>query len=124
MEMIDAIKRDANLITKGSFSQPATFTSLSGQVATVRALHTKHHLGFDLERAQETNTLKAHIHVSEQELTAIGYTVRNDRREVDMIGHKVSTADANGAVWIYKVQQNFPNEKTGSISFILEDFVQ
>ena len=122
MDLIDIIKRDANFITKSKvvgFAQSVTIIDREGVEYVVDALHTKHHLGFDLQTAQETNTLKAHIDVSEQELTALGCQVRNADGDVYMEKFKVKAKDANGVEWTYFVSQWYPNDKFGVIVLIL-----
>lgn len=121
MSILQLMKRDANTITKntGEFAEPVIFIAPTGQTVTVNALHTKHHLGYDLQTAQEINTLKAHVCVSEQELTAFSYPVRDGNLKVSLIGHKVVAKDANGVDWLYIVNEFFPNDKVGTISIIL-----
>lgn len=121
--MMDLVKRDANFITKNAdsgFAGPVTFIDLDGvEYGPVNALHTKHHLGFDLQTAQEINTLKSHIDVSEQELIALGYPLRDVNNDIALAGHKVKALDSNGTEWTYIVEQWFPNHKVGVIVFIL-----
>ncbi len=127
MSLLDLIKRDANTITTNTSDfaeEQVTFIAPTGEQATVQALHTKHHLGYDLQTAQEINTLKAHVCVSEQELTALGYPIRNSDNKVNMTNHKVMATDANGREWLYIVHEWFPNDKTGTISIILGDHKQ
>ncbi len=126
MGLLELMKRDANDITTNlvDFAEDVTFIAPTGQQATVQSLHTKHHLGFNIETAQEINTLKAHVCVSEQELTALSYPVRNSKNEVTFKDHKVRAKDANGLEWTYAVQEWFPNDKVGVISVILGSFKQ
>ena len=121
MSLLDAIKRDANAILTNTseFAEAVRFIAPTGEDVTVNAIHTKHHLGYDLQAAMETNTLKAHIAVSEQELTDLGYPVRNSDGEVDFDKHRVRARDDRGVEWIYVVQQWFPNDKVGVIALVL-----
>jgi hypothetical protein len=125
MSLLDAIKSDAKRILSNSneFAQLMMFTAASGETAQVKGIHTKHHLGFDIERAQETNTLKAHVVVSEQDLLALEFPVRDDNGYVRMKGDKVTAADANGTDWTYVITEVFPNDKLGTISMILGKYV-
>jgi hypothetical protein len=125
MSILELMKRDANAITTNTneFSQAVTFISPDAVEAVVNGLHTKHHLGYDLETAQEINTLKAHVCVSEQELIALGYPVRDVNNHVKLKGHKVKAKDANGLLCTYVVQEFFPNDVVGTISLILGIYV-
>ncbi len=121
MGILDFIKRDANQITKntGDFAGPLTFIDESGLEVELNALHTLHYLGYDLERAQEINTRKAHVCVSEEELTNRGYQTRNTHNEVTFQNHKLRAKEANGQEWLYVINEWFPNGRTGTISLIL-----
>lgn len=125
MGLLELMKEDANLMTTDSddgFAEPVTFIAPSGMEVTVNALHTKHHLGFDIQKAQEINTMKGHVCVAEKELTDLGYPVRNSVNEVSLMKHKIKAKDANGLLWTYKVAQFFPNDKVGTISIILGSY--
>jgi hypothetical protein len=127
MGVLELMKRDANKITTdlAGFSQPVTFRAPTGEIATVNALHTKHYLGYDIDTAQEINTLKAHICVSEQELCALSYPVRNEvTNQVALKDHIVIATDANGTEWVYIVREIFPNEKIGVIALVLGSHTQ
>jgi hypothetical protein len=119
------MKRDANYITTdaGGFTQSGTFIAPGGIEATVDVIHTKHHLKFDLQTAQEINSMKAHVVVSEQELIALNYPVRSENK-VSLQEHKFRAADDRGEMWTYDILQWFPNEKVGTISIILGSRVQ
>jgi hypothetical protein len=125
MSLLDLLKRDANFITTNvaDFAEPSvTFIAPTGEQAVVQSLHTKHHFEYDLQAAQEINTLKAHVAVSEQEFIDLGYPVRNTRGFVNMKGHKVKASDANGREWTYVVAEFFENDKVGVIICILGEF--
>jgi hypothetical protein len=122
MSLLDAIKRDANTITTnlGEFSEPVKFIHPdTGLEIIVSALHTKRYLGYDVQTAQEINTVKAHVCVSEQELTALGYPTRNTAGSVAMIGRKVKASDSNGVEFTYVINETRPDDKVGTISLIL-----
>jgi hypothetical protein len=126
MTLLEAIKRDANTITKNisEFAETVVFIAPTGQQVSVKGIHTKHHLGYDLQTAQEINTLKAHVCVSEQELTALAYPVRDANNNVNLKNHRVRAHDANGVEWTYAIHEWFPNDKVGTISIILGAHVQ
>jgi hypothetical protein len=121
MSLLDLIKRDANVITKNlaDFGESITVINREAQSFPVAGLHTKHHLGFDIETAQEIHTLKAHVCISEQELVAAGCTVRDASNKVDMKDFRVLASDANGVQTKYVVREIFPNDKVGVIVLIL-----
>lgn len=122
MNMMDIVKRDANFITKtdSGFVTPTTFIDLDGvEYGPINAIHTKHHLGFDLQTAQEINTLKSHVDVSEQELIDLNYPLRDSNGDIALAGHKVKASDSNGVEWTYVIEQWFPNNKVGVIVMIL-----
>lgn len=125
MGLLELLKRDANYITTNQvdWAEQVTFIAPTGEIATIKALHTKHHLDYDLQRAQEINTLKAHVDISEQELTALGYPVRNAAGDVHLKKHKVTASDANGVAWTYIIENWFENDKVGVIVCILGKFV-
>lgn len=123
MGLQEFMKRDAHHIINNT----ADFSELLGVIfiapdttqVTIQALHTKHHLGFDLQTAQEINTLKAHVCVSEQDLIALSYPVRNAAGQVALAGHRIKAYDDRGVLCDYVAEQWYPNEKLGTISIIL-----
>lgn len=122
MGILDFIKRDARRIVTNvnDFAEETvTFIAPTGEIANVQALHTKHHLGYDLQTAQEINTMKGHVCVSEQSLIDLNYPVRDSQGRVSLKNHKVIATDANGVEWTYIVNEFFPNDKVGVISVIL-----
>lgn len=121
MSILELIQRDAHAIVTNAeeFAGPVTFIHSSGLEVTIDAIHTFHHLGYDIETAQEVNTLKAHICVSEQALADKLYFVRNTDGKVTFEKHKVRATEANGREWLYAVNEWFPNGRTGTVSLIL-----
>jgi hypothetical protein len=103
------------------FAQNITFTDPSGLTVTITGLATKHHLGFDTD-GNMVNSQKASVAVSEQRLTAAGYTVRNSNNEVALIGHKVDTKDNTGILKNFIVVQNIPDETVGMIVCFLKQY--
>jgi hypothetical protein len=126
MNILEMIKRDATQITSnsGEFAQPVTFISPTGKEVVIDAIFTFHHLGYDLQTAQEINTLKAHCCASEQKLREQGYPVRDAKLQVNMNGHKIKAKDVQGIEWLFIVSEFFPNHRTGTISFILGSYKQ
>lgn len=121
MGILDLIKRDVRTITTNTedFAGPVTFIHPEGLEIEVNVLHTLHHLGYDLQTAQEVNTLKAHVCVSEGELNEKLYYVRNAKNEITFKDHKIRAREASGQEWLYIVNQWFPNGTTGTVSLIL-----
>lgn len=122
MSILDIIYRDAKDIASnvGDFAGPLTFIhGVTGLQVTVDAIHTLHHLGYDLQTAQEINTLKGHVCVHEKVLNDAGYATRGGDGHVTFENHRVKAKEANGTEWLYVVQQWFPNGRTGTVSLIL-----
>lgn len=124
--LTDLIKTDSNriLTDPNGFAETITLitTRSGGMTIAIEAVHTKHHLGFDMEKAQEINTLKAHVALSEQELIDLGYPYRDAKKKVHMKGDKVIAKQANGVDYKYVVESWFENDKTGTITLILGDY--
>ena len=97
------------------------FDDKNGNLATINGLHTKHHLGVDTD-GNRVNSKNTHCSFSEQFLTVRGYPVRNEKKEVAMIGHLVTAVDSAGIEWTYVITENYPDEKVGLIVCILGDY--
>lgn len=101
------------------FGTTISFEAPGAETADIVGLATKHHLSIDSE-GNPMSSKNAHCSVSEKLLVDAGYPVRlND--EVAMIGHKVAWVDSTGASKDYVVEQNYPDETVGMITFILGD---
>lgn len=117
-------RKDArNFITKGGFEEDIQIqTPPGGTIVTVdiTGLATKHHINFDSDDLP-INTKNVHICISESDLTALGYPVRNAKNEVDLKNHQVIFKDSTGIDRTYKVNENYPDEALGLIVCILSD---
>jgi hypothetical protein len=122
MSLLDQAKADIRSIVSNSdeFGRSMTFTN-GEDTATVTGLHSKHHYIVDLDGVR-ANSLNAHITVSEADLEAEGYPVRNADGQVDLENHRVSVADSTGTTVQYVIRQVFPNETVGVIVCILGGF--
>jgi hypothetical protein len=97
------------------------FDDTKGNLATIGGLHTKHHLGVDSD-GNRTNSKNSHCSFSEQFMIPLGYPVRNEKKEVAMIGHLVTVADSSGTEWTYVITESYPDETIGLIVCILGDY--
>jgi len=121
MGLIAQAKADWQAITSNTseWGVTMTLTAPTGETATINGLHTKHHLGIDMETGRPVNTKNAHVSFSEKLLTDAGYPVRNAQGEVSLKGHKVTVADSTGANMTYVIKEWFPDETIGVIVCIL-----
>lgn len=126
MNLKDLAKKDWNTITGNKstgFGSDISITTIDGLKTTVVVgLATKHHIGFDPDSGNLVNVKNVHISFSEKQLTDDSYPVRNANNEVDIIGHKVTTADSTGNDRDYVIRETFPDETIGVIVCILGDF--
>lgn len=123
MSLLDTAKASIKRITTDTngFGVSMVLIAPSGATATVAGLHTKHHINVDTDGAT-VNSKNAHVSISEEVLTALGYPVRNADREVNLKGHRVNVADSTGVVKNYVIQEWFPDESVGLIVCILGDY--
>lgn len=91
------------------------------ETADIVGLATKHHLGIDSDGVP-INTKNTHVSVSEQLLIDAGYPVRDAEDEVAMLRHRVKFEDSTGTEKEYAIQEMFPDETVGILTFILGDF--
>lgn len=129
MGLIERAQRDAKAFTTNTnhFGVSITLTRPAAGVdpevsAEVTGYHIKHHTSWDPESGEVIDGKRAHIAVSESELTAQSYPVRNDNGEVDLLNHYVTVADSSGVGKQYITRQTFPDETLGLIVMILSDF--
>ena len=101
------------------FGTTISFEAPSAETADIVGLASKHHINIDSE-GNPVSTKNAHCSASEKLLVDAGYPVRLSD-EVAMIGHKVSWVDSTGASKDYAIEQHFPDETVGMITFILGD---
>jgi|SRR5882762_6094772 len=124
MSLILQAKTDIEQITSDpqGFGWPLKFTArVGGEVAEVRGLYTKHHMGFNTEGLM-TNIKNAHCSCSEKFLTDLGYPTRNAAGELSMKGDKVEVVDVNGQAWTYIINEQYPDETVGLNVFMLGDY--
>lgn len=84
----------------------------------IRGLVMKHHLSFGTD-GQAVNSMNAHITISESDLVAGSYPVRNAKNEVSLHKHKVTYTDSAELEKTYLIIQAFPDETVGVITCIL-----
>lgn len=122
MGILDKARNDAKryVTDAAGFAVSATFTAPTTETATVNALHSKHHLGFN-EFGKPVSTKNAHISFSESDLMTQNptYPLRNSAGEVSIKKHKVVVADSTGLEKTYTIIDFMPNETLGIITCIL-----
>lgn len=120
MSLIDQARTDTAFILGGPFSVPIVLVSPDSQVANIRGIHNKHHLGVNPHTGDPVNAKKAAVTFAESAVYAdnANYPVRT-RDEVTFKDHKVKVKDSTGIEKTYKVDQWFPDEMVGSITLIL-----
>lgn len=123
MGLIEQARKDIAQITQngGDFAIDMVFTSPDGDVANVKGLHTRHHLGIN-DQGLPINSRNVHVSISETALTDAEYPYRNDDNEVYLKNHRVDAADSSGVVRAYKVEQWHQDETVGLIVCILGDY--
>ncbi len=123
MGLLDIARNDIkNIISDaGGFGEDVTITNLLNQTETIKALHSKHHLGVDTV-GNRVNSKNAHISFSEKQLTDLGWSIRNESGEVDLKKYKVQAKDSTGVNKLYVIQEWFPSETTGLIVCVLGDY--
>lgn len=123
MSLLDTAKASIKRITTDTngFGVSMVLIAPSGATVTIAGLHTKHHINVDTD-GNPVNSKNAHVSISEEVLTALGYPVRNADREVNLKGHRVNVADSTGMVKNYVIQEWFPDESVGLIVCILGDY--
>lgn len=116
-------KRDAKkFITSGGFEETITLiTPSKDKTLTLTGFATKHHINFDSD-GNQINSKNVHICISESDLVANSYPVRNAKNEISLLKHLVSFPDSSGVVKDYVVKENYPDETLGLIVLILGDF--
>ena len=118
--ILQLARKDAkNFVTAGGFEENINLQTPSGDLnVDVTGFATKHHINFDSD-GLPINTKNVHICISESDLTALGYPVRNAKQEVDLLNHIIVFADSTGTYRTYKVNEQFPDEALGLINCIL-----
>lgn len=121
--LLQAARRDAKrFVTNGGFQENITLTT-KDKWTTIQILGeaTKHHINIDSD-GLPVNTKNVHIFISEDDLVAQNYPVRNKKNEVSLKGHLVSFPDSTGEVKNYVINETAPDESLGLIICILGDY--
>ena len=120
---LDKIRQDARkYVMKGTASDVVTISTADGSVTVeTTGYNGKHWINFDSD-GNAINSKSAHVCLSESDLTALGYPVRNLNNEVMLYGHKVTSKDSTGLLKNYVIKEWFPDETLGLIVCILGDF--
>lgn len=123
MSLIAQAQADIKQITSNSdeFAVDIKLINTSNENIEIQGLHTKIHLGVDTD-GNMVNAKKAHISFSEDNVLALGYSIRNAKGEVDLKKWKADVKDSTGVVKNYSIQQWFPDETIGLVVCILEDY--
>lgn len=121
--LFDIIKRDAKMIVNsGGYEIDIEIrTPDNSLTVNITGWAVKHFGSFDSD-GNQVNTKVVRATVDEDVLIALGYPVRNARKEVSMNRHFVSFADSTGELKHYIVRENFPDENLGLIMLILGDY--
>lgn len=101
-----------------------SFTPQNGdttQTVIIYGLATKHHLNYSPEGIA-INSTNARVTISEAQLTATGFTVRDSKNNVVLLKSLVSYPDSNGNTQNYIVKEQFPDETVGVIILILSEY--
>lgn len=115
---------DIVLLSPGNSSFDSSFGITFGASVSIKGLHSKHHLGIDLETGNHVNEKKAHISFTEQQVVDLGFPIRNAKGEVNMAKYLCKVKDSTGVLLLYVVEQWFPDETVGLIVCILGDYEQ
>lgn len=123
MSLIAQAQADIKQITSNldEFAVDIKLINTLNENIEIQGLHTKIHLGVDTD-GNMVNAKKAHISFSEDNVLALGFSIRNIKGEVDLRKWKVDVKDPTGIVKKYSIQQWFPDETIGLIVCILEDY--
>jgi len=122
MNLYNKAITDARTFMNKEFSVPLVFVAPTNETANIKGLTAKHHIGFDSE-GNMINSKTVKVTFSEQDLTTVGYPVRNANAEVDLKNHLVSVRDSTAVITQFKVSQFYPDERMGLITLILVDFI-
>ncbi len=123
MSLIAQAQADIKQITSNldEFAVDIKLINTLNENIEIQGLHTKIHLGVDTD-GNMVNAKKAHISFSEDNVLALGFSIRNIKGEVDLKKWKADLKDSTGIVKNYSIQQWFPDETIGLIVCILEDY--
>lgn len=113
---------EITLLSPGNANFDPTFDVSFGTSAAIKGLHTKHHLGIDLQTGNHVNEKKAHISFTEKQVVDLGFQIRDADGEVNMAGYLCKVKDSTGTLVLYVINQWFPDETVGLIVCILGDY--
>lgn len=116
-------RADAQRILSGGGFETALTLVRDTVTTIVNGLAPVHHLAFDTD-GQPVNSKVAHVTISEADLLAAGFTVRNTSNEVAMRTVLISFADSAGIVRTYTVKENYADETLGVIVLNLGNYAQ
>lgn len=121
--LYDQAKKDIETITSDltGWARLIRFEAPTSEIAQIRGIHDKHHLGVHPENGGLINSKTAHISVSEKFLTDLSYPIRNTSGEVELKNHKIDVQDSTGEIKFYVIREAFANETLGLITCLLED---
>lgn len=117
--MLERARADmVNIINNSDFGVDCAFTPPVGDTVSVKALFTSHNNSVSTDGIP-MNAKNIHISVSESDLLALEYTVRNSSGEVDLKNHIVQFADSTGTTKNFVIKETIPDETLGLIVCIL-----
>lgn len=121
-DLFNLAKRDSkHFVTKGGFEENINLSNPQGdKTIDITGFATKHHINFDSD-GLPVNTKNVHICISEDDLVAAEYPVRNAKQEVALLKHIVVFKDSTGNDKHYQINETFPDETLGLIVCILSD---
>lgn len=119
--VLDRARLDAvRIITNGGFETEITLTRNLVSITT-NGLAPSTHLTFDSD-GLVVNSSKRRVCVSETDLVSKGFTVRNAKNEVYLVGCLLSFTDISGINRTYVIGENWADNTLGVIVLILEKY--
>ena len=121
--LFNIIKRDAKrAINSGGYQVDIEIkTPDNSKTINITGWAVKHFASFDSD-GNQVNTKVVRATIDEAVLVSLNYPVRNAKKEVRLIYHKVSFVDSSGELKHYTVRENFPDENLGLIVLLLGDY--
>lgn len=119
MGLIGNIQQDAQRITTdlSGFAVPILFSITNGETVVskqCKGTAFKHHLSIS-EQGTVVNSRNARVTISELELIAQGFPVRDSNNRVALKNCMVTWTDISGIQATYTIREQYPNEVTGLI---------
>lgn len=121
--LFDIIKRDAKaIINSGGYHVDIEMsTPMDEKTVNITGWGVKIAWSFDSD-GNQVNTKNAHVTIDEDVLVNLGYPVRNAKKEISLLQHKVSFKDSSGEIKNYRVRESLPDENLGLIYLVLGDY--